>query len=95
MFAGIYRGFTGKSGYRDFKFTGITCCLQSLQSFLRKNNNKCREFDATGLLWGFLCNSYRIHPHNPCSNIFPELIIVFPQQFLQNYLCRCCEEFEF
>ena len=45
MFAGIYGGFTGKSGCGDFKFAGIACYLQSLQSFLRKNNNKCREYD--------------------------------------------------
>ena len=48
MFAGIYGGFTGKSGYRDFKFAGFACYLQSLQSFLRKNNDKCREYDLQG-----------------------------------------------
>ena len=48
MFAGIYGGFTGKSGCRDFKFTGIACYLLSLQSFLSKNDNKCREFDLQG-----------------------------------------------
>ena len=53
MFAGVYGGFTGKSGYRDFKFAGFSCYLQSLQSVLRKNNNKCRGYDVTGILQGF------------------------------------------
>ena len=55
MFAGIYGGFTGKSGCGDFKFTGIACYLQSLRSFFRKNNNKCREYDLQGY--------YRDSPH--------------------------------
>ena len=48
MFAGIYGVFAGKSGCGDFKFAGIACYLQSLQSFLRKNNNRCRELMLQG-----------------------------------------------
>ena len=48
MFIAIYRVFTGKSECGDFKFTGIACYLQSLQSFLSKNNNNCREYDLYG-----------------------------------------------
>ena len=57
MFAGNYRGSTGKSEWRDFKFMGIACIpaipviLKSPQSDF--HCNICREFDFTGILQGF------------------------------------------
>ena len=47
-----------------------------LSKFLMKNNNKCRDNVATGLLWGYPIQVVGKSPKYPCSNIFPALIIV-------------------
>ena len=57
MFAGNYRDFTGKSECRDFKFMGIAC-IPAIPVILKSPHsdfhyNICREFDFTGILWGF------------------------------------------
>ena len=82
MFAG-FTGFYGEMRLQGFQIYR-DCGLQAnpAKNF-KENNKKCREYDATWILWGFLFNSYRIYPQYPCSDIFPALFIVFPQDFLQ------------
>ena len=80
--------------YREIRVQGFQICRDcGLPAIpvkkLMKNNNKCREYIATGILRGFPYNLYRV-----CSNIVPTLNIVFHQEFLQGKVCRCCEEFE-
>ena len=54
MFAGIYGGFIGKSECGDFKFMGIACNPVILKSpYSDFHCNICREFDFTGILWGY------------------------------------------
>ena len=57
MFTGNYRDFTGKLECRDFKFMGIAC-IPAIPVILKSPHsdflyNICREFDFTGILWGF------------------------------------------
>ena len=102
MFAGVCRDFAGKLECRDFKFMGIACIpaipvsLKSLHSDF--HYNICREFDFTGILWGFPA----LDVGKPCNKLifgdilqgFPvnfkliacKVYIFFPLQFLHAYL---------
>ena len=69
MFTGNFRDFAGKSEYRDFKFMRIVCIpaipviLKSPSSYF--HCNICREFDFTGILWGFPA----LDVGKPCNNL--------------------------
>ena len=81
MFTGNYRDFTGKLECRDFKFLGIACIpaipvtLKSPHSYF--HCNICREFDFTGILWGFPA----LDVGKPCNNLI----------FLR-YPCKICRD---
>jgi hypothetical protein len=65
MFTGNYRDFAGKSECRDFKFMGIAC-IPAIPVILKSPHsdfhcNICREFDFTGILWGYV--------GKPCNNL--------------------------
>ena len=69
MFAGNYRDFAGKSECRDFNFRGITC-IPAISIILKSPHsdfhyNICREFDFTGILWGFPA----LDVGKPCNNL--------------------------
>ena len=52
--ANVYRVFAGKSEWGDFKFMGIACIAVILKSpHSDFHYNISREFDFTGILWGF------------------------------------------
>ena len=57
MFTGNYKDSAGKSECRDFKFMGIAC-IPAIPVVLKSpysdfHYSICREFDFTGILWGF------------------------------------------
>jgi hypothetical protein len=71
MFTGNYRDFAGKLECRDFKFMGIAC-IPTIPDF---HYNICREFDFTGILWGFPA----LDVGKPCNNlIFGDILQRFP-----------------
>ena len=82
MFAGNYRDSAGKSECRDFKFMGIAC-IPAIPVILKSPHsdfhyNICREFDFTGILWGFPA----LDVGKPCNNlIFGDILQGFPVNF--------------
>ena len=102
MFTGIYMDSAGKSECRDFKFRGIACipAIPLISRFPHSDfhYNICREFDCTGILWGFPA----LNVGKPCNKLifgdilqgFPvnfkliacKVYIFFPLQFLHAYL---------
>ena len=69
MFRGNCRDFAGKSECRDFKFRGIAC-IPSIPVILKFphydfHSNICREFEFTGILWGFPA----LDVGKPCNNL--------------------------
>ena len=69
MFTGNYRDFTGKLECGDFKFMGIACIPEIPVIFkfphFYLHCNIHREFDFTGILWGFLA----LDVGKPCNNL--------------------------
>ena len=92
MFAGNCRDFAGKSECRDFKFMGIAC-IPAIPVILKSPHsdfhyNICREFDFTGILWGFPA----LDVGKPCNNlIFGDILQGFPV----NFKLITCKEYTF
>ncbi len=82
MFTGNYRDFARKSECRDCKFFGIAC-IPAIPVILKSPHsdfhcNICREFDFTGIQWGFPA----LDVGKPCNNlIFGDVLQGFPVNF--------------
>ena len=70
MFTGNYRDSTGKSECREFKSMGIAYYIPAIPVILKSPHsdfyhNICREYDFTGILWGFPA----LYVGKPCNNL--------------------------
>ena len=81
MLTGNYRDSTGKSECRDFKFMGIAC-IPAIPVILKYPHFHCnisREFDSTGILWGFPA----LNVGKPCNNLF---VMKYPYKICRDNL---------